>query len=86
MFWTNVKQLLKSSNYTQKSLGVELGGNERTVEQWINRNSIPDANTALKIAELLNTTVEYLVTGKESNIYKDKYEALVSAIKDLPIS
>lgn len=85
MFWNNVKLLLKANGYTQKSLSVALGSSERTVEQWINRGTVPDIDTALKIASLLHTTVEYLATGQESNIYKDKYDSLVTAIKELPI-
>jgi len=86
MFWNNVKSLLKNSPFTQKSLSEYLGYSPRTLEQWISRNSLPNASDAVKIAQALSTSVEFLVTGKDSNIYKEKYDVLVAAIKELPVS
>lgn len=80
MFWNNVKSLLKTAGITQKALGIAIGGNERTIEQWINRNSIPDAETALRIARKLNTTVEFLITGKEPEV-KDRSTEVIAAIE-----
>lgn len=76
MFWNNVKTLLKNKKITQKQLSVLLDLPERTVETWISRNSIPDAETAVKIAAILGTSVEFLVTGQETNPAKKKSDEL----------
>ena len=41
--------------------GVKIG----TINSWFNRDSYPTVDDACPIAEVLNTTVEYLLTGKE---------------------
>ena len=70
MFWNNVKFLLKEKKITQKQFSVMLDLPDRTIENWIGRNTIPDAITSVKIAKALNTTVEFLVTGIEPEITK----------------
>ena len=70
MFWNNVKFLLKEKKITQKKFSVMLDLPDRTIENWIGRNTIPDAITSVKIAKALNTTVEFLVTGIEPEITK----------------
>ena len=43
-----------------------------SMTNWAARDTIPSADTALKIAKYLNTSVEYLVTGKApDNIPKE---------------
>lgn len=66
MFWNNVKELLDIKNLTQKELSAITGINLGTLKNQICRNVIPDAKEAVKIARALNTTVEYLVTGKNN--------------------
>lgn len=49
-----------------KDLANKTGISPRTLEGYIgNRASIPPADVAVKIANALNVTVEYLVTGKQ---------------------
>lgn len=72
MFWENIKILLKSKKITQKQLSTMLELPERTVETWVLRNTIPDAIMSVKIAKILDTSVEYLVTGEEPAIDKKK--------------
>ena len=62
-FWINVKTLLKAKKKTQKNFSLELGLSERAVETWIFNDTIPDAETSVKIASHLGTTVEFLVNG-----------------------
>lgn len=65
-FWNRVKQLIKSNNTTQRGLSETIGLSARTLEIKIGRKSAPDVFEAYKIAQALNTTVEYLVTGEDS--------------------
>lgn len=47
------------------------------------RDIAPNVFDACKIAECLNTTVEYLVTGIENNEYKTKYENLKKSMQNI---
>jgi len=66
-FWNRVKQLIKSNNTTQRGLSETIGLSARALEIKIGRKSTPDVFEAYKIAQALNTTVEYLVTGEHTN-------------------
>lgn len=83
MFWDNVKSELKVNSLTLKDLSLKTELNYRTLQNQISRNIVPDAIQSVIIAKALNTTVEYLVTGEDSNPYKDKYEKLAQTIQDL---
>lgn len=54
--------------------------NSHSIYDWTRRNTVPAADVAVKIAEFLNTSVEFLITGKEKNIYKEKYDNLRDSI------
>lgn len=45
-----------------------------TVRSWFTKDSIPAADTALRIADFLNVSLEYLVTGKLPESKKPKIE------------
>lgn len=50
-----------------KELSARTGISPRTLEGYLNaRSSIPPADVAVKIAQALNVSVEYLVTGNPS--------------------
>ena len=85
-FWQRVKELIKSQKLTQEKICSSCDISLSTFVSWIHNERLPDLISALKIAKALNTSVEYLVTGKDSNIYKEKYDVLVAAIKELPVS
>ena len=63
-FWQNVKEELYYNLITQKDLAAAVGISYNTLQSWITKDRLPDAEQALKIAKELNTNVEYLVTGK----------------------
>lgn len=47
---------------------------DSTVRSWFKKDSIPAADTALKIADFLNVPLEYLITGKKDESKKSKIE------------
>lgn len=71
------ERLLEELNYvgySQADLARFLGVRQSTVQTWIQRGSIPAADTALRIADFLNVSLEYLVTGKKDESKKSKIE------------
>ena len=52
-----------------KEISAEIGISNNTFLSYINsRNVMPNVETAVKIAKVLNVSVEYLVTGEDSSI------------------
>ena len=61
IFWENVKEQIKKSEYTQKTLSVAMGYNEQFIESYIRRKAVPDVYYAYQMASLLGTTIDSLL-------------------------
>lgn len=66
-FWGRVKVLIKQRNTTQEGLANTAGLNFSNMKQQIFYKRLPDAAQAVRIAKALQTSVEYLVTGEDTN-------------------
>lgn len=64
-FWNNVKEELDFKDKSQKELAASIDISYNTMQSWITKDRLPDAENAVKIAKVLNVSVEKLVTGKE---------------------
>jgi transcriptional regulator with XRE-family HTH domain len=65
-FKENLKRELGYSGVLVKELASRSGVNKRTIDNYLNtHNAIPSADAAVRIAEVLGVTVEYLITGNE---------------------
>lgn len=65
-FKENLKRALGYSGILVKELASRSGVNRRTIDNYLNtHNSMPSADVAVRIAEALGVTVEYLITGHE---------------------
>ena len=82
-FYERVKILAKTKAVTIESVANSAGLSIDSYNSYRRHNNLPRADEAVKIAQALGTTVEYLVTGKESDFYKEKYESLRSNLKQL---
>jgi transcriptional regulator with XRE-family HTH domain len=65
IFWDNVEPLRKAKNLTQEELSNIIKVPFRTFQGWLSKGILPDVEQAAGIAQALNTTVEYLVSGSE---------------------
>ncbi len=64
-FKENLKDELNYQGILVKELSSKSGVGKRTIDNYLRSNeSQPTAENAVKIAQALNVTVEYLVTGK----------------------
>lgn len=66
-FWERVKELIKRNSTTQERLASQCDVSLGMVKSWIFNKRLPDAAQAVRIAKALQTSVEYLVTGEETN-------------------
>jgi len=64
-FLKRVLEELDFLNTSKADLARFLNVRKSTVYSWFERDTIPAADTALKIADFLNVSLEYLVTGKK---------------------
>ena len=63
----NLKTLRKQRGLSQQELAVRLHVVRQTVSKWEKGLSVPDADTLIKIAEILEVSVETLLGGKMSD-------------------
>ena len=66
-YWQRTKSLIKSQNLTQEKLCKLCNISLATFVSWIHNERLPDLESAVKIASALNTSVEFLVTGNETD-------------------
>ena len=65
-FWERVESALNSNKIKEAELCRRIGLAQASMNGWKTRGSIPRADIAVKTAEVLNTTVEYLISGKQT--------------------
>lgn len=82
-FWLNTNTLIKQQNTTQRALALRCGFTERRIESLSSSARLPDAVEAVKIAQALGTTVEYLVTGEETNKAQQELDKLKQILREL---
>ncbi len=66
-FWKKVDSELSYLGKTRKELAATVGFDAATINFGIKRNSIPAADTALKVARFLGVSLEYLLDMSESS-------------------
>jgi len=65
-FRENLREAIDYSGLEQKELAHKAKISLRNIENYLRKNAaIPSADKAVKIAQALGVTVEYLVTGKD---------------------
>ena len=78
-FRENLKSELEYQDMKTKELAEKSGVNKRTIDHYLMSNpQEPSVTNALKIAQALNVSVEYLVTGIDG--YSTKNEETLKAI------
>ncbi len=91
-FWKNVVSELEYKNIDRKELAIRADFNVSNISKGIRENNIPSADTAVRIAKVLNTSVEYLITGIQENNTDDskndfadfqEYRSFIKKLKTL---
>ncbi|WP_294429796.1 helix-turn-helix domain-containing protein [uncultured Treponema sp.] len=89
-FWTNVSYELEYQNISRKELAYKASIKEVTIHKAIERDSIPSADTALRIAKILNVPLERLLDCEDEQIENSqsqklyyKYSTLINQLEKL---
>ena len=83
MFWKNLKSVLDFQGVSIKELAEKAGLQQQSIYNGITRDSSPSLETALKIASVLNVSVEYLATGKDTNPYAEENAELKAKLQQI---
>jgi transcriptional regulator with XRE-family HTH domain len=96
IFWENIKKEIKQQNTTQEWVAKHAGISFNTFQGWISKGIYPRVNDAVRIAMVLNISVEYLVSGSLQDNKKaidticlhlpqlhTHIEAIAAAVKEL---
>ena len=67
MLSENIQAARKSKGLSQQELAEKLNVVRQTVSKWVKGLSVPDADTLIRIAEILEVSVETLLGGKMSD-------------------
>jgi transcriptional regulator with XRE-family HTH domain len=82
-FWERLKDRIKEQKTTQEWVAKEAQVPFGTFRKWLDRKSYPDAQQIVKIAQILKTTAEFLITGSYSEGFSTEEWELVAAYRNL---
>ena len=83
-FRENLKDELKYQDIRVKELADRTGISKRAIDHYLaEKYTEPTAETAVKIAKELGVSVEYLVTGKNSEIPDTIKPDIINLIRDM---
>ena len=74
-FWENVDQEREFKNLTRKELAYKANFSLNSISTGIARNSIPAADVAVRIARVLETTVENLMSQDKQKEYRSDFQS-----------
>lgn len=91
-FWKRVDEELDFLGISRTYLANKCEFSLTNIGQGIKLGSTPSAYTAVKIAKVLNVSVEYLVTGQDSSLQKEnldlhryrEYSSFIDQLDSLP--
>ena len=89
MFSENLKTLRKQNGFSQEELASRLHVVRQTISKWEKNLSVPDADTLIRLAEILEVSVSELLGSKieteNGNVTNDVAEQLSRINEQLAI-
>lgn len=73
-FWAKVEKELEYKGISRKELAFRANIAYQGIGLGIERNSMPRADTALKISKVLNVPLEHLLDKEDIEIYSEKIQ------------
>lgn len=62
----NLRLLMKTRKVSRKEVAATLGVSEATIGKYVRGERMPSIESVVKIAEMFDVTVDWLLTGKDS--------------------
>ena len=75
-----IRELRRDKNWSQAQLGIKIDVHEKNISRYENDKSVPSAGMLKKIADVLEVTVDYLLSDKN-----ESYVPAVTDIKDMEL-
>ncbi|WP_125141657.1 helix-turn-helix domain-containing protein [Clostridium transplantifaecale] len=72
---------MEQKNIKMSDLAKHLNINKTVVSSWKNRGTNPPAEYIVQICELLNMSIEFLITGKEYQGWSREEQNLIDAYR-----
>jgi transcriptional regulator with XRE-family HTH domain len=82
-FWMRLKYGIKVQNTTQEWVAGKIGVPFSTFRKWLTRRTYPNVREGVEIAKLLETSVEYLVTGADAAGLSENELRLINGFRKL---
>jgi transcriptional regulator with XRE-family HTH domain len=82
-FWERLKDRIKDRDLTQEWVARKLKIPIGTFKNRLLRQTYPDAQEIVEIAKLLDTTVEYLVTGTDRTGCSEDERRIIEGYRQL---
>ena len=85
-FRSRLREEIEYSGLLYKEVAAKAGITKRTMDSYVGtRGCMPSADIAVKLAQVLGVSVEYLVTGNgQENTISKKDQHIISCLKKLP--
>lgn len=83
-----ISSIRREKGLTQKDLAEKLNVTDKAVSKWERDVALPDINTLPKLAEILNITIENLITAKpqKTNNHKKVDFFIDLILKSIPLA
>ena len=78
-----IVSLRKAQQFSQEEIAEKIGVSRQSVSKWENDSCAPDAYNLIALATILDTNVEYIVTGKTSADEKPRMNKDAAEVKQL---
>jgi len=82
-FWARLKTEIKAKNTTQEWIARKVDVPFGTFRKWMSRKTYPNVKVGREIAKLLETSVEYLITGIEPEGLNETERVLMTTFRKL---
>lgn len=76
-----ISELRKQQNLSQGQLATALEISRQAVSKWENDQAVPDALKMIHLAQILDTDIEYLSTGRRS--YGRRPPVVITQVKEI---
>lgn len=85
-FSDNLQQIRKKANISQEKLAEQLHISRQAVSKWESAQSVPDADTCLRLCEILGVSPNQLLLGEDNkNTHIPCYQNNYSKISDYAV-